>query len=65
MPAARIASQAVTRHAVERAWKAGLVVGAIEFRPDGTVVVLDIAAVARVPSRDGGPTCDELFGASD
>lgn len=66
MPAAR-PSKALIARTLEAWQAAGLAVGGLEVRPDGTLRVLAPEAIDRVastPAAREAARCDELFGVS-
>ena len=64
MPAAKPTEQLITRAIA--AWKAaGLVVGSLEVKADGTVKILAPIDGPRIGSSSGGNSCDDIFGTTD
>lgn len=64
MPAARPTERLISRALA--AWtNAGLAVGGIEVRPDGSIRILAPGEAKPVPSSAEGQSCDDIFGVSD
>ena len=62
MTAHALPSEALIRRALA-AWQgAGLPVGGVEVRPDGTVRVLAPIEALRIASADAANSCDDAFG---
>lgn len=55
-------TEADVRRAVKGAMIAGLTVGAVEVRKDGTIRILPAGSEAPNPPAEEGNTCDGLFG---